>query len=61
MVFIVDVARMQERAQDAVVNLTEAGVRRRVSKGILMSGGVGVGLGPNSPKVQFTFGVEQSF
>ena len=61
LVLIVDAARLQQRALDETMNLAEAGVRGRVGRKVVLSGGVGVGLGPNAPKVQFTFGVEQAF
>jgi hypothetical protein len=61
LVMIVDAARLEERALDEVINLAEAGVRGRITKSLVVSGGVGVGFGPTSPKLQFTFGFEQSF
>lgn len=61
LVLMVDVAREQQRARDEVANVAEAGVRGRVSPGLILSLGAGVGLGPNAPKVQFVFGLEQSF
>lgn len=60
-VLILDLARAQERAKDDTLTLAEAGFRGRVARQTVLSIGVGVGLGPASPKAQFTFGVEQSF
>jgi hypothetical protein len=60
-VVIFDAARLQQRALDEVVNLVEAGVRGRAMRNLVISGGVSVGLGPNSPKAQFTVGLERSF
>jgi hypothetical protein len=60
-VIILDAARLQDRAVDEVMNLAEAGIRLRMSHRLVVSSGIGIGLGPNSPRVQFTFGVEQSF
>jgi hypothetical protein len=60
-VLIIDAARLQQRAVNETINLLEAGVRGRVRQKIVISGGFGVGLGPHSPSVQFTIGIEQSF
>jgi hypothetical protein len=53
--------REQQRRSGEDVNLAEVGVRRKVATKVIVSLGAAVGVGPQSPRVQLSFGLEQSF
>jgi hypothetical protein len=58
---VFDVAHEDERESGQATNLVEAGVRREVADGLILSAGAGTGLGGDSPEVRLTVGLQRQF
>jgi hypothetical protein len=60
-VFLADLIRQQERQEGEDSTILEAGLLRQVSERVTLAGGVGFGLGDDSPPIRLTVGVQYSF
>jgi hypothetical protein len=60
-VVLADLIREQERREGEDSTILEAGVMRQVTDQITISGGLGFGLGEDSPDFRATFGFQYSF
>jgi hypothetical protein len=60
-VFVADIVREQDREQDVEMNLIEAGLRWQALPQGVLSGGIGFGIGDESPDVRLTLGFQYEF
>jgi hypothetical protein len=60
-VVLADLIREQERREGEDSTLIEAGVLRQVTENLTLAGGMGFGLGEDSPDLRLTFSVQYSF
>ena len=58
---IADLVRMQEMTENDEVNLAEVGVRYATTPQSVISGGIGFGIGDESPDVRLTVGFQYEF
>lgn len=59
--WLAGITREQEREEDVELNLVETGLRYQLTPRTVLSGGVGFGVGDESPDVRATFGFQFSF
>ena len=59
--FLADLVRQQERQEGEDSTILEAGLPRQVSEHVTLAGGLGFGLGEDSPPFRATVGVQYSF
>jgi len=60
-VVLADIVREQERHEGEDSTILEAGVLRQITDKVTVSGGLGFGLGEDSPDFRATLGVQYSF
>jgi hypothetical protein len=58
---VADIVHEDERDRDQATNLVEAGVRREVMEGLILSVGAGTGLAGDSPEFRLTVGLQHQF
>ena len=58
---VADIVHEDERDRGRATNLVEAGVRREVAEGLILSAGAGTGLAGDSPEVRLTVGLQHPF
>lgn len=58
---LVDFVREEERRRGREANLIEVGVRQRVAENLVLSAGIGFGIGDESPSTRIIVGVQHSF
>ena len=60
-VVLADVVREQDRLEGQDSTIVEAGMLRQLSDRVTVAGGLGFGIGDDSPDVRLTIGVQYSF
>lgn len=60
-VAVVDFIREQERERKREANIIEVGLRRQITPLTVVNGGIGAGIGDESPSFRATLGVQRSF